>query len=206
MYDLFDDANEDFDSATFGFVPIVTLVFQSPHEDRFSAFWENWKASGRNKHHTVRAIWQNTIDYDTPPRFEPPLPDRTVLQGFGWENAIDLRAYSADEESNDWELDWGVVHVSDERCGVTIDVGDYVDIHPQAGWWGSCEVSIRVSDSLKTAEDTFRVDVVPVRARVFLPLALKNAPEGKGGEDEASMANCDFDVPSGRVLGKGCAR
>ncbi|MCS7352332.1 MAG: hypothetical protein RMM10_12595 [Anaerolineae bacterium] len=176
LYDLFDSANEDFDSATFGFASIASIVFQAPHEDRFSAFWNSWKASGQNKHHAVRAIWQNTIDYDTPPRFEPPLPDRTVLQGFGWENAIDLWAYSTDEESSDWELDWQIVYTSDWRCGVTIDAGDYVDIYPQAGWLGSCDVTIRASDSLKTADDTFRVNVVPVRARVFLPLVLKNNP------------------------------
>jgi hypothetical protein len=44
------------------------------------------------------------------------------------------------------------------------------------GWLGSCDVPIRVSDSLKTADDTFWVNVVPVRARVFLPLVLKNSP------------------------------
>jgi len=60
--------------------------------------------------------------------------------------------------------------------GVTIDAGDYVDIYPQAGWLGSCDVTIRVRDSLKTADDTLRVNVVPVRARVFLPLVLKNRP------------------------------
>jgi len=176
LYDLFDSTNEGFDSAWFGFAPIANIVFQAPHEDRFSAFWDSWKGSGQNKHHAVRAIWQNTIDYDTPPRFEPPLPDRTVLQGFRWENAIDLWAYSADDESNDWELDWQIVYTSDWRCGVTIDAGDYVDIHPQAGWLGSCDVTIRVSDSLKMADDTFRVNVVPVRARVFLPLVLRNSP------------------------------
>ncbi len=176
LYDLFDSANEDFDSATFGFAPIANIVFQAPHEDRFSAFWDSWKDSGQNKHHAVRAIWQNTIDYDTPPRFEPLLPDRTVLQGFGWENAIDLWAYSADEESNDWELDWQIVYTSDWRCGVTIDAWDFVDIHPQAGWLGSCDLTIRASDSLKTADDTFRVNVVPVQARVFLPLVLRNSP------------------------------
>lgn len=176
LYDLFDNANENFDTATFGFVPIINIVFQAPHEDRFSAFWGSWKTSGQNKHHAVRAIWQNTMNYDASPRFEPPLPDHTVLQGLGWENAIDLWAYSTDEESNDWELDWQVVYTSDGRCGVTIDAWNFVDIHPQAGWLGSCDVTIRVSDSLKTAEDTFRVNVVPVQAQVFLPLILKNSP------------------------------
>jgi len=176
LYDLFDSTNEGFDSASFGFAPIANIVFQAPNEDRFSAFWNSWKASGWNRHHAVRAIYQNTIDYNTSPHFEPPLPDRIVLQGFGWENAIDLWAYSADDESYDWELDWQVVHVSDHRCGVTIDARDYVDIYPQAGWLGSCDVTIRVSDSLKTADDTFRVNVVPVRARVFLPIIMRNRP------------------------------
>ena len=176
LYDLFDNTNDDFDSAAFGLAPIVNIVFQAPHEDRFSAFWDSWKSSGQNKHHGVRAIWQNTIDYDTPPRFESPLPDRTMLQGFGWENAIDLWAYSTDEESNDWDLDWQIVYVSDWRCGATIDAGDHVDIHPQAGWLGSCDVTIRVNDSLKAADDTFRVNVVPIQAQVFLPIVLKNSP------------------------------
>lgn len=56
---------------------------------------------------------------------------------------------------------------------MTIDEWDYVDIYPQAGWSGSCEVTIRVSDSLKTAEDTFLVNVVPVRARIYLPSVFR---------------------------------
>lgn len=174
LYDLYDSTNEDYDSANFGFAPIVDLVlFQEPHEQMFFIFWQSWMGSGQNRHHAVRAIYQNTIDYDTPPYFAPPLPDRTVLEGSGWENAIDLWAYSADNESLDGELAWQIVYQSDWRCGVTIDEWDYVDIHPQAGWSGSCEVTIRVSDSLKTAEDTFLVNVVPVRARIYLPSVFR---------------------------------
>lgn len=178
LYDLFDGANEGFDSATFGFAPIANIVFQAPQEDRFFAFWESWRASGRNRHHAVRAIYQNTIDYDTPPRFEPPLPDRTVLQGFSWPHAIDLWAYAVDEESADWEMSYQIVDVADGRCGVGVGLEEnrWVNLAPAAGWLGSCDVTIRASDSLKTAYDTFRVNVVPVRARVFLPLVLKNSP------------------------------
>jgi hypothetical protein len=38
LYDLFDNTNEGFDSATFGFAPVANPVFQAPHEDRLSAF------------------------------------------------------------------------------------------------------------------------------------------------------------------------
>lgn len=65
---------------------------------------------------------------------------------------------------------------SDWRCEVTIDTWCFVDIHPQAGWLGSCDVTIQMSDSLKTADDTFRVNVVLVQARLFLPLVLKDSP------------------------------
>jgi hypothetical protein len=175
LYDLFDSVNEGFDSATFGFAPIVNLVFHAPHEDRFSAFWESWKGSGWNKHHAVRTIYQNTIDYDVPPRFEPPLPDRTVLQGFSWVHAIDLWEYAVDEESADWEMGYQIVNVTDWRCRVSLEGSRWVNLAPITGWLGSCDVTIRLNDSLKTAGDTFRVNVVPVRTRVFLPVIMRNS-------------------------------
>jgi len=176
LYDLFDGVNEGFDSATFGFTPIANNVFQAPNEDCLEAFWEGWKISEENEHHAVRAIYQNTIDYDTPPRYEPSLPDRIVLQGLGCENAIDLWTYSTDDESSDSELDWQIVYTSDWRCGATIDGGDMVDIHPQSGWLGSCDVTIQANDSLKTTNDTFRVNVLPVQAWVFLPIVMNSNP------------------------------
>jgi hypothetical protein len=91
LYDLVDSTDENFDSATFGFYCITDILTQEPREESFSAFWDSWKISVSNhQHDAVRAIYQNTIDYDTPPRFHPLLPNRTVLQGFGWDHAIDL--------------------------------------------------------------------------------------------------------------------
>jgi hypothetical protein len=176
LYDLFDAQNEGYDSATFGFAPIVSIVFQGLRETTFRDFWESWKASSQDKHHPVRALFQNTIDYNTPPRFEPPLPDRTLLQGFSWRHAIDLWNYAVDAESTDAELDFQIAAVSDPRCQVSLEEDRWVNLAAVAGWLGSCRVTIRVSDSLKTAEDDFQMNVVPVRARVFLPLALKNWP------------------------------
>ncbi|MFZ3070413.1 MAG: hypothetical protein WA110_04745 [Anaerolineaceae bacterium] len=176
LYDLFDTTNEDFDSDDFGMVPLTEVVFQEPLEQSFPDFWESWKVTRHSQHNAVRTFYQNTIDYDTPPYFEPLLPDRTVLQGVGWDHAIGLWSYSRDEESEFWELDWQIVYTSDLRCGVTIDENDYVNIHPQDGWLGSCYVTIRVSDSLKMDEDTFRVDVVEIQSWVYLPVVIKNSP------------------------------
>lgn len=173
LYDLFDEANDGLDQTTFGFAPIWTIVRTAPHEQNFAGFWSSWKAQGYNQHRAVQAIYQNTIDYDTPPTIAN-LPDRTVLQNFSWNNAIDLWAYSSDPESFDWELDWLITNSSDWRCRATIDAQDYVDINPLPGWLGSCDVTIRVSDGIKFGYDTFTVRVVPVAARVYLPLVMKN--------------------------------
>jgi len=178
LYDLFDQANDGLDQATFGFAPIWAIVHTAPHEQNFAEFWSSWKAQGYNQHRAVQAIYQNTIDYDTPPTIAD-LPDRTVLQNFSWNNAIDLWAYSSDPESFDWELDWLITNSSDWRCRVTIDAADFVDINPLAGWLGSCDVTIRVSDGIRTDDDTFTVRVVPVAARVYLPIVMKNY--GGGG-------------------------
>jgi hypothetical protein len=182
LYDLMDPSNEApwWDSANFGFAPIWNIVRVAPHETSFFEFWNSWKTSGNNKHHAVRAIYQNTIetyqgtiDYDTAPRFNPLLPDRTVLQNFTWNQAIDLWAYSEDDESADTELGWQILSVTDPRCGVSLDANRFVNLAPQQSWLGSCDVTISVSDSIKASTDTFRVTVVPVASRNFLPIILK---------------------------------
>ena len=132
LYDLFDERPDGLDQIAFGFAPIWTIVRTAPHEQNFAGFWSSWRAQGYNQHRAVQAIYQNTIDYDTPPTIAN-LPDRTVLQNFSWNNAIDLWAYSSDPESFDWELDWLITNTSDWRCGVTIDAQDYVDINPLPG-------------------------------------------------------------------------
>ncbi|MFZ3070682.1 MAG: hypothetical protein WA110_06135 [Anaerolineaceae bacterium] len=170
LYDLFDNENEDFDSTTFGLIPITEVVFQEPLEQTSLYYWGNWQDAGHNKHNSVQTFYQNTIDYDYPPIFNPDLPDRSVLLNHGWSNAIDLWEYSADAESDDWELNWQMINSSNPGCGVSIDAEDYVNIFPQAGFLGSCDITIQVSDSLKTTEDTFRVTVLPIQARVYLPL------------------------------------
>ncbi|OGO26400.1 MAG: hypothetical protein A2W33_10785 [Chloroflexi bacterium RBG_16_52_11] len=171
LYDLFDATNEGYDSAAFGFDPIADIVLQGADEDRFSGFWESWKASGQNKHHAVRAIYQNTIDYNTAPRFDPLLPDRIVLQNTSYPYALDLWAYSSDDESADAELLY-LINVTDWRCGISSD-GRWVHIAPQPNWLGFCDVIVWVDDSLKIASDIFRVSVVPIVGRVYVPYIRK---------------------------------
>ena len=116
---------------------------------------------------------QNTIDYDTPPRFSTLLPDRNVLQGHSYLHTIDLWSYTTDDESAESDLTYQVTNVTDPRCEVSVVSGHWINIVPQTGWLGVCDVTVRVSDSLKTVSDTFQVAVVPVVGRIYLPIVMK---------------------------------
>jgi hypothetical protein len=172
LYDLFDSTNEGYDSAAFSLDPITDIVFQGTSETTFNEFWNNWKASGQNKHHSVRAFYQNTIDYDTAPSFDQPLQDRSVLQGFSYAHVIDLWMNTADGESADTELTYQITNITDTRCGVSLD-NHWINISPQPSWLGFCDATIRVSDSMKTADDTFRVSVISVHDRIYFSLIRK---------------------------------
>jgi len=80
-----------------------------------------------------------------------------------------------DAESDSGELQWEITVVSDWRCNnVSIDSQNYVDIYvPLLSVQDACDVTIRVTDGLRTAEDTFNIQVVPVVAQVNLPLIVR---------------------------------
>jgi len=174
LWDIYDNANDGFDQYSDGFEEIWdTLNYET--YDRFFWFWLGWKDRGHNKHDAVRAIYQNTIDYDAPPTISG-LPDRRLPMNFSWNNAIDLWFYASDAESADWQLSYTIVGNTDPNCGVSIDSLGYVDINPAHDWLGSSEVTIQVSDGLKTGTDTFMVETyfwVPTDF-VYLPIIVKN--------------------------------
>lgn len=188
LYDLFDQSNDGSDQTAFGFEPIWAIVHTVPGEQSFLEFWDSWETQGYNQHRAVQALYQNTIDYDSAPVIVN-LPDCTALQSLALNNAIDLWLYSSDEESHDWELEWLILHSSDWHCRVTLDSADFVDINPWSGWLGSCDVTIQVSDGIKTDSDSFTINVVPVVGRAYLPLVMR----GYGG---GSVMAVQDDTPS----------
>ena len=168
LYDIYDAHGDGYDSAAYDFNPIAEIVFWGTVEESYSEFWESWKSNWQDRHHAVRALYQNTIDYNTQPYFTPPLPDVAVLQNFTYPHAIDLWNYTSDDESPDYELFYQVSNISDIRCGISLD-GHWINLSPQTNWLGSCSATIQVSESLGNASDLFSVYVVPVTARIYLP-------------------------------------
>jgi hypothetical protein len=173
LYDFFDNNNEGFDSAIFGFGPIAAIVLDAQPEDSFFTFWRRWQASSNNRHNALRALYQNTIDYNTSPRFDPLLPNLVALRGVAWPRALDLWSYALDDDSADSELRFQLVSVSDNRCGVTLTENRWIDLTPQANWLGVCDVTVRASDTIASVDDTFRVTVAPIVALNYLPAVIK---------------------------------
>jgi hypothetical protein len=175
LYDLFDDGNEpDYDSATYDFGPIANIVLDVEDDRNLATFWLHWieRINGL-QHDAVRALYQNTIDYDVLPIID--LEDINVFENNrSWYHTIDLWNSSYDEESWPFYLVYEITNNPDPGCGITLVDIHYINISPAYNFLGSCEVIIQVSDSLHTGSDTFWVNVIPIVDTKYLPIAKKN--------------------------------
>lgn len=171
LLDLMDPTNEDpwFDTALWEFDLIADTTLERDGQGNFEAFWNS--SMGADKHNGVRSIFQNTIDYDSPPVFSI-IPDQSILQNFPHAHVLDLWQYTYDAESPDQFLTYDIDDVSDPRCGISLD-SHWVSASPEPYWTGSCLVSVRVSDSIKSSVGSFWLHVVPISDTVFLPIVMK---------------------------------
>jgi hypothetical protein len=171
LYDLMDFSNEHpwFDTAAWGFDWIADNALAWVGKNNFYHFYQGSPANDR--HDTLRAIWQNTIDYDQPPAASA-IPPVRILQNTSLTNVLDLTAYTSDPESPDYMLLYTLVSQSNASCGVSFNAS-LVSIAPTYNWVGSCTVTYRVSDTLKNTTGSFSVQVLAVTSRVYLPVVAK---------------------------------
>lgn len=86
-------------------------------------------------------------------------------------NAIDLWAYTTDNESADNQLTFAIIGTPNPSAGVSLDSNRYIDIYPNPGWTGQTTVTIRVTDpGGLTAEAPFNVTVTSQLYHHFLPI------------------------------------
>ena len=172
LYDLMDSANESpwYDNASWGFDPITDIALVGAGHSGLQQFWAAYQGTG--KHNGVRSIYQNTIDYDQAPVFSA-IPEQRILQNFPSTHLFDLWNYSSDAESPDASLMYSIVSVSDSRCGVSLD-SHWVNANPQRNWVGSCYVTVRANDSIKTTTGSFWMHVLQINSRIFLPILMND--------------------------------
>lgn len=164
-----DNESPWFDSAAWGFDWITDVAMVPPGRSIFYHFY--YAAPANDHHHTLRSIWQNTIDYDIAPVADP-IPEQQVLQNVTRNHLLDLNDYTSDPESPDTLLSYNLASQSPANCWVSLD-GSWVNVSPEIGWVGRCEVTYRVSDSLKTTTSSFVVQVQRITSQIFVPIIYK---------------------------------
>ncbi len=172
LYDLMDSSNEApwYDTAYCGFNPIIAVALDEYGKTTLQEFWAAY--FGGDKHNGVRSIYQNTIDYDQAPIIIP-IPDRSILQNFTSEHFLNLSDYVYDYESSAQLLTYQIISVSDTRCGISLD-SHWVNASPQMNWVGSCYVTVRVNDSIKTVTTGFWLQVLQINSRISLPVIMRD--------------------------------
>jgi len=143
-----------------GFSTIWDILWNQ-NQSTFSDFWTHWKDRGLDKHYAVQAIAMNTINYDAAPTLSG-LPDKNVYEAQSLNNVFDLDNYASDFESSDAQLIFYVVNnTSPNNVKVSVNTTHGVDIVSLTyGWSSWADITIRVTDNIKYADDTFRVTVV----------------------------------------------
>ena len=87
------------------------------------------------------------------------LPNITLLEGTTLNNETDIWAFASDSETPVHELVFTIVGDTNSDAGVTLDQNRWFDINPAAGFSGSTEITVQVTDGVNTATNTFTVTV-----------------------------------------------
>lgn len=197
LWDLYDDAPDGYDAFTTPFDPMWS-AFTSATLSTFAEFWNAFRPPKTLACEAVKAVYQNTIDYDVAPTLLP-LPDLTLDEDMVLDRIVDLWAYAADDECQVQDMVYLIDNSPDPRAGVTIEDGRYISVNPEPDWNGATEVRILVGDGIKGVTRTFAVTVRAVNDPPFIdpsipdqwappgtPITVTLAPYGKDVDDPES--------------------
>jgi hypothetical protein len=153
--DRTDDGFDQF-NATFG---DIWSVFDAERPTTLPQWWEGWKKLGKDGCGAVGSLYQNTINYNTPPTITR-VPDVIIDEE---ETAtLNLANYVTDVECADKGFTFVLVEAGAPEAGITMTPEGLVTIAPAKDWFGETTVKVSVSDGLVTVEISFRVIVKPV--------------------------------------------
>jgi hypothetical protein len=174
LYDLYDSNNDGQDTLSLGFRPLWDIIRTDPAEKSFADFWTRWKESGQSAHLALPILYQNGIDYNSPPQLS--LPDLTILSNPEELRIFDLWTYAADTDTPDSLLALQLTAGNNFNCHFRIDQNRYLNLKIPAGWTGTCQAQIKAGDGIVEITDATTLRIVPVKFRFYLPLIKKNAP------------------------------
>ncbi len=101
------------------------------------------------------------------------LPDQTLSTHDSNGQAIDLWAYASDAEDIDTNLTYSITNAPPISAGITITANRYIAIAPLAGWIGTTEVIVQVTDTGGlTDTDAFTVTITGIPDITVTPTAF----------------------------------
>lgn len=207
-----DGSTEEFDRFNTLFADIWQ-VFAERRPTTFREWWDGWRALKKNGCAAVGSLFQNTIDYNTPPSIQP-IPDVVLDED---ETAIlDLKNYVDDADCGDENILIRLVDAGKPEAGVKLLDTKVISITPQADWSGDTRVTVAVSDGLVESQQSFRVIVNAVNDCVSLvkripdprpagngaPITIDLSPYAEDKEDSTAQLAWDAEVdpPHDRMI------
>lgn len=195
-----DTTVETYDKVNASFGDIWSVVL-GRKPATMSSWWQGWLDAGLDGCSALGTLFQNTIDYNTPPVVshlaDVEMDEDTTL-------AIDLADYVRDAECPDEELTFALVDAGASEAGVHLVPTSVISITPQANWHGATLVKATVSDGPATLPIQFRLivrsvndcpaitpTVEAVQQRNGQPIVLELLRHGRDVEDEAYLLAWD---------------
>lgn len=173
LWDMVDGPDDGYDTTvSYPFWSIWRDLGHAPWS--FADFWGWWQIDPNDKHGAVKAMYQNSIDYDTAPTVGP-FQSILVFRNRASYRAIDLWSppSSHDNESSPQQLAFWIFQAIPLSCGASISSNRYLDLVPTQNFEGQCDVVIAASDGIKAGTGSVTVRVQRPASESFLPFVVK---------------------------------
>ena len=155
-------------------------VIRDKQPKTFHQWWDGWRAMGKNTCDAIGSLFQNTIDYNSAPQVSP-IPD--VMLDEDTSRMVDLAQWVSDPDCADDKLSFTLVNPGEPKAGVSqVGTSSLITITPEANWFGTTIVSMRVSDGPAIVPFSFHVIVKSVNDCPLIKPRIDNPEPAQHGE------------------------
>lgn len=161
FWDLFeaDTTEETYDKVNSTFQSIWAAVATSKPAT-MQAWWDAWRAiAGNDSCGALGSLYQNSIDYNTPPQV---LPLGPITMDEDTVKVIPLDNFVADLECGDAAIQYTLVNSGDPQAGVNLMPTRVISITPALNWFGQTQFTIKISDGPASIQQVVQLTVKSV--------------------------------------------
>lgn len=152
------DTTEEFYDAFNATFQDIWSVFGASRPATLAAWWAGWRDLGNETCPALGSLFQNTIDYNTPPEVDT-IGEIRVAEDTG--TRMELADLVTDAECGDEELTYSVPDPGRGEAGVSVE-GSVLVVDPEENWFGETDIRLAVSDGPATIEQQIHIIVEAV--------------------------------------------